>query len=64
MKFWIVIQLLNGTRLDLGMPASPHPAFGTPLPRAGEGQGVRARRAAFAMRKLLWVATHLEMAIA
>ena len=30
----------------------PHPAFGTPLPRAGEGNGVRARRAAIAMREL------------
>ena len=36
------IQLLYGTRLYLGVLASPHPAFGTPLPRAGEGKGVRA----------------------
>jgi hypothetical protein len=25
-----------------GVLSSPHPAFGTPLPRAGEGKGVRA----------------------
>ena len=64
MKFWIAFLLLNGTRLDLGVPANPHPAFGTPLPRAGEGMGVRARRTAFAMTKFLWVATHVEMGIA
>jgi len=42
MRFWIAFQLPNGTRLYLGVPASPHPAFGTPLPRAGEGKGVMA----------------------
>ena len=45
MRFWITFQLPNSTRLYLGVPASPHPAFGTPLPRAGEGLGVRARQA-------------------
>jgi hypothetical protein len=35
------IPLSYGTRLFLGVLASPHPAFGTPL-RAGEGgNGVR-----------------------
>ena len=42
MRFWIAFQLLYGTRLYLGVLATPHPAFGTPLPRAGEGKGVRA----------------------
>ena len=41
--------------------SNPHPAFGTPLPRAGEGRGVRARRAALAMRELVWFALHAEM---
>jgi hypothetical protein len=39
MRGWIAFQLRYGTRLDLGVLASPHPAFGTPLPRAGEGDG-------------------------
>jgi hypothetical protein len=64
MKFWIALQLLHGTRLYLGVPANPHPAFGTPLPRAGEGLGVRARRTALAMRELVCVSIHLEMVTA
>ncbi len=35
--------------------------FGTPLPRAGEGLGVRARRDALAMRKMVPFALHKEM---
>ena len=40
--------------------SSPHPAFGTPLPRAGEGQGVRARYAALALREMVRFAFHEE----
>ncbi len=43
------------------MRANPHPAFGTPLPRAGEGTGVRARRAALAMSDVVRFALHTEM---
>jgi hypothetical protein len=47
MKVWIAFQLLYVTQLYLGVLASPHPAFGTPLPRAGEGKGVRAANILF-----------------
>lgn len=46
MKVWIAVQIRNDTTLYLDVPASPHPAFGTPLPRAGEGLGLRACRTA------------------
>jgi hypothetical protein len=34
MRFWIAVQTDNDTRLNPGVPSSPHPAFGNPLPRA------------------------------
>lgn len=46
------------------MFTSPHPAFGTPLPRAGEGLGVRVCRTAIAKRELVYVSIHLEMVTA
>ena len=48
----------------LDVRAIPHPAFGTPLPRAGEGLGVWARRAALAIREMVRFALHSEMVAA
>ena len=45
-------------------PSPRLPALGSPLPRAGEGLGVRARRTALAKRELVCVSIHLEMVTA